>query len=206
MKSPIFRALVALALVGAVGAVQAEKADRNKPINVEAETGSYDGVRQVGVFMGRVVLTKGSILIRGERVETREDAQGYQYAVVQGGGGERAFYRQKQDGVDEYIEGEAASIEYDGRADTVRFVQKAELRRLRGAALADEARGELIVYESLNNRVSVDGATKSTTGAPTGRLRMMITPQQTPASAPAGEANQPSPTLKPSGALGGAPK
>ena len=206
MKFPILFAIAALAGLAAPQAAWAEKADRDKPINVEAEAGSYDGVRQVGVFSGRVVLTKGSILIRGERVETREDPQGYQYAVVQGAPGARALYRQKQDGVDEFLEGEADRIEYDGRADTVRFVQKAELRRLRGATLADEARGELIVYENLSDRVSVDGAPKSAAGTPPGRFRMMITPRQRAASAPAGDASQPAPALKPSATLGGTQK
>ena len=48
------------------GAAHAEKADRNKPMNVEADALRYDDLKQTSVFTGRVVLTKGTILIRGK--------------------------------------------------------------------------------------------------------------------------------------------
>jgi lipopolysaccharide export system protein LptA len=45
----------------------AEKADRNKPMNVEADTMRYDDLNQTSVFTGKVVVTKGTIVIRGAR-------------------------------------------------------------------------------------------------------------------------------------------
>ena len=60
----------------------AEKADRNKPMNVEADVLRYDDVQQTTVFTGRVVLTKGSITIRGAKLEVRQDPEGYQYGTV----------------------------------------------------------------------------------------------------------------------------
>ena len=65
-----------------VGPVHAENADRDKPMNVEADALRYDDVKKISVFTGRVVLTKGTILIRGEKLEVRQDPQGYQYGVV----------------------------------------------------------------------------------------------------------------------------
>jgi lipopolysaccharide export system protein LptA len=89
----------------ALGAA-AEKADRDKPMNIEADALRYDDAKKISVFTGRVVLTKGSIQIRGERVEVRQDAQGFQYGVVTAEPGKRAFFRQKREGLDQYIEGE----------------------------------------------------------------------------------------------------
>ena len=102
-------------------------------MNVEADALRHDEQKQTSVFTGRVIVTKGSILIRGARIEVRQDAQGNQYGLVSADPGKLAFYRQKREGVDEYIEGEAETIEYDGRADTVKFIKQAQMRRYRGA-------------------------------------------------------------------------
>jgi lipopolysaccharide export system protein LptA len=74
----------------------------------------------------------------------------------------------------------------------VRFIKKAQLRRLRGALLADEVTGANILYENLSDRFTVDGAPKSAT-APAGRVRAMLTPKPE-AAAPA--TPQPSPALR----------
>lgn len=170
-------ALAALALPA-----HAERADRNQPMNIEADALRYDDLRQTSVFTGRVVLTKGTILIRGARVDVRQDPEGYQYGVVTAAPGERAFFRQKREGVDEYIEGEGEVIEYDGKADRVKFIRRAEMRRYRGATLADETMGSLIVYDNTTEVFTVDGGPSSPT--PGGRVRAVLAPREA-ASAPA---------------------
>lgn len=182
------------ALVGClVAPVAAERADRNKPIQLEADTLRYDDVREVSVLTGNVLLTKGSIVIRGASVEVRQDPDGYQYATVVGNAQTPAFFRQKRDGVDEFIEGTGETIQYDGRADTVRFVKRAQLRRLRGSTLADEVLGDTVLYENLLDRFSVDGTPKTTTGNG-GRVRAMFTPKPSAAA----DSNNESVSLKPS--------
>ena len=64
------------------GIANAEKADRNKPMNVESDALRYDDLQQTSVFTGRVVLTKGTILIRGARIDVRQDAEGYQLSLI----------------------------------------------------------------------------------------------------------------------------
>src|SRR5450830_1363818 len=136
----------ALALVG--GLACAEKADRNKPMNVESDALRYDDLKQTSVFTGRVVLTKGTILIRGTKIDVRQDADGNQFGVVTAEPGKLAFFRQKREGLDEFVEGEGETIEYDGRADTVKFIKQAQLRRFRGATLSDELSGAVILYNN----------------------------------------------------------
>jgi lipopolysaccharide export system protein LptA len=177
MKKTILSVSLGLVLSSMAGLVWAEKADRNKPMNVEADALRYDDLKQVSIFTGRVVLTKGSIIIRGAQIEVRQDPDGYQYGLVTGSVATPAFFRQKRDGLDEFIEGDGETIEYDGKADTVRFIKKAQLRRLRGASLADEVTGALIVYENLTDKFTVDGAPKSSATAPAGRVRAMLTPK-----------------------------
>ena len=81
------------------------------------------------MFTGKVVVTKGTIVIRGARVEVRQDPEGYQYGVVTAEPGKLAFFRQKRDGVDEFIEGEARDHRIRRPADRVKFISRAELRR-----------------------------------------------------------------------------
>ncbi|MGQ0710284.1 MAG: lipopolysaccharide transport periplasmic protein LptA [Rhodoferax sp.] len=201
---PLYRSC-ALALLWACAVptlAWAEAADRQKPMNIEADSLRHDDARQVSVFSGRVLITKGSIVIRGQQVEVRQDAQGHQYGVVTASDSEPAYFRQKREGVDETIEGEAQRIEYDGAADTVTFSQGAQLRRLRGATLADQISGALIVYDSRRDLFTVDGnGAKPVSGAlGSGRVRAVLTPKPQDAPAPGAV------PLRPSASLGGAPQ
>lgn len=206
MKIPTFPVIFCLSLLAGFGSAQAEKADRNKPMNIEADAMRYDDVKQVSVFTGHVVLTKGSIIIRGAQVEVRQDPDGYQFGVVTGSADARAFFRQKREAVEEFMEGESETIEYDGKADTVRFIKKAVLRRYRGASLADEVTGGMILYENLTDLFSVDGsANKGVAGAPAGRVRAMLTPKPDSKAAQT-DAAQPAPVLRATPALPGAPQ
>lgn len=208
MKTPFFHTLVLMACAALGGLAHAEKADRDKPMNVESDALRYDDLRQTSVFTGRVVLTKGTLVIRGARVDVREDPEGYQYGVATAEPGKLAFYRQKREGLDEYIEGEGETIEYDGKADLVKFIKNAQLRRYRGALLGDEFTGGVIVYNNLTDVFTIDGtvARGAPGGAPAGRVRAMLTPKAdspaVPASAARGAAAAPVPALRPSTTLG----
>lgn len=199
-----FAAATAMVLMLGLGSwAQAETADRDKPMNAESDALRYDDARQLSVFTGNVVITKGTIIIRGDRVEVRQDPQGNQFGVVTGSAAVPAFFRQKREGLDEFIEGVADRIDYNGQADTVRFERHAMLRRYRGATLADETAGSLIVYNSKAETFSVDGGPASRTAAnPSGRVRAMLTPTPKPADSKATPAPVPDKaSLRPSSQL-----
>lgn len=180
MTSSPFYLFLLFVWLGLVSLAQAENADRNKPMNIEADALRYDDVKQISVFTGNVVLTKGSIVIRAARIEVRQDPDGYQSGWITGSADKPAFFRQKREGLDEYIEAQSGVIEYDGRLDTVKFTHNAQLRRLRGATVADEISGGLIVYENLTDTFRVDGggaANKGSSSAQGGRVRAMLTPK-----------------------------
>ena len=88
----------------------------------------------------------------------RQDPQGNQFGVVTGNPG---TFRQKREGLDEFIEGEGSRIDYDSRADTVRFTGNAVLRRYKGTQLNDETRGNVIVYNNSTDVFTVDGGAAS---------------------------------------------
>ena len=208
-------ALVVLGTLAAAwgGGVHAEKADRGKPMNIEADAMRYDDLKQTSVFTGRVVATKGTIIVRGARIDVRQDPEGYQYGVVVAAPGKLAYYKQKRDaGPDEWIEGEADRIEYDSRADNVKFIGHAVMRRLLGAKVNDETTGALIVYDQGKDTFTVNGSAvppdaSVAAGAGGGRVKALLTPRPaTPApaaGAPRPATPAPGTGLRPSTTLGG---
>ena len=180
MRALVLLSLLGLLCVGRLAPALAEKADRDKPMNIEADNLDHDELKQISVFTGRVVATKGTITLRGSRLEVRQDPEGYQYGVLTADKGQRAFFRQKREAVDEWMEGESEQIDYDSKADRVVLLKRADFRRYRGTVLSDQMSGQRIVYENLTDQFSVDGqlgGAKPTGGSPTGRVRAVLTPR-----------------------------
>jgi len=176
----VFTGLAALAAAPA----QAEKADRFKPLNVEADLpGKIDLLNQHVVFNGNVVVTKGTMTIRASRIEVRESPDGYHTAVAFGSPSQHATFRQKRDAPDEYIAGDAERLEYDGKSDVIRFVNNASVRRLRGSETADEISGNLVTYDSGTEVFNVTGGAPATASNPGGRVRAVLTPKEGSAAA-----------------------
>ncbi len=166
------------------GNALAEKADRDKPINLEADRVSVDDIKQISTFEGRVVLTQGTLIIRGDRMEVRQDAQGFKQGTTWGN---LSYFRQKRDGYDEFIEGWAERIEYDGRTDTVQLFVRASMKKG-----GDEVRGNYISYDANSEFFQVIGGGAQAKGDADGRVRAVIQPKpKEPAAA------QPPVPLKP---------
>ncbi len=186
----------------------AEKADRDKPLNAQADALKYDDLKQTSVFTGNVIITKGTIVMRGARIDVRQDPEGYQFATVLSEPGKLAYFKQKREnGVDEYIEGEAITIEYDGRVDKVKLIKNAILKRLSGAVMNDEITGNLIVYDNTTDVYTVDGgASTRPDGTSSGRVRAILSPKTNPAAAAAGSVAAPVTTLRPTPSISGESK
>ncbi|MEO8526838.1 MAG: lipopolysaccharide transport periplasmic protein LptA [Caldimonas sp.] len=178
-------ALLFLAVLVLTGAPAfAEKADRFKDLNIEADLpGKIDLLNQFVVFNGNVVVTKGTMIIHAARIEVRETADGYRTAVAFGTSAQHATFRQKRDAPDEFIEGDAERIEYDQKSDVIRFVNNATVRRLRGATQADEIAGNLVTYDSTTEVFNVSGGATATAANPGGRVRATLAPKEGSAAA-----------------------
>ena len=200
MKTTFPSLLIALGLCLITGTAGAEKADRHKTLVWLADQSRSDELNQTYLLSGNVTITKGSLVLRGERVEVREDAQGYQHVLVTATPASRAFFRQKREGVDEHFEGEAETIEYDGQTDKVKLMQRAELRRLRGSVLADSLSSSVITYDNANEVFSMEG--QANPGGRGGQTKGMLTPKNS-ASAPSASNAGPTPALRPSPGLAG---
>ncbi|MBI1892262.1 MAG: lipopolysaccharide transport periplasmic protein LptA [Burkholderiales bacterium] len=156
----------------------AEKADADKPTQVEADKMVYDDVKQINTFTGNVFLTRGTLTMKASQVVVTQDASGYQFATLHGGAGSLASFRQKRDGGPNlWVEGQAEKLEYDGKNDVVKLYAKAKLRRLDGNKPTDEVEGEFITYDSRNEFFSVNNAPASAGKSSSGRVKVIIQPR-----------------------------
>lgn len=188
-----------VALMAALPAA-AEKADRTKPLTMEADQPcTVDLVRQVSVCSGNVVIAQGTLVIRADRIELRELPDGYRTATALGSPGKRAAYKQRRDGGEEELEGSAERVEYDARTDTLRFIGNAQVRRMRGSVAAEDIQGSVIVWDNAAELFSVQGGA-ATPGNPGGRVRAVLSPRAE--LAPAASAASPPGALQPSTSLG----
>ncbi|MCW5634262.1 MAG: lipopolysaccharide transport periplasmic protein LptA [Rubrivivax sp.] len=207
-----FAGVVAAAVgLAAIAPAHAERADRTKPMVVEADRpGTVDLQRQVVVFNGNVVISQGTMVLRADRVEMREMPDGFRAASAIGASGRQASWRQRRDGPgDEIVEGVADRIEFDGKADTLRFVGNGAVRRLRGGTVADEITGATIVWDNLAEVFRVEGGAP-TAANPSGRVRVILSPRAQASgadgvagAASAGAQGAPAAPLAPARSLGG---
>ena len=173
--------LAALVSVLGIGSVAwAAKGDSEQPMQVEADKLRYEEKDRVSHFTGRVVITKGSIVIRADQVRVRDNDKGEQVGVATGSPQQQAFFkqvRQAEDAVDaatdEVIEGQADRIEYRSATDQMILTGKATLRRIRAGAPSDEAKGPLIVYDGKTSTFQV----QSVKGGAQDRVRATLTPR-----------------------------
>ena len=170
----------------------AEKADAEKPVNIEADRVSVDDVKKLQTFEGNVQLVKGTLIIRAERIVISQDDDGYQRGVATGSGSALARFRQKREGIDEYIEGEAERIEHDAKSDKTEFFIRARVK-----SGQDEVRGQFISYDARNEQYVVTSGPDGTRAKPGSneRVRAVIQPknkkEDAPVQPPKGKAASP---------------
>jgi len=145
----------------------AEKADRDKPINLEADTVTLDDIKKISIYQGNVVLTQGTLMLRADHLQVTQNENGLDKVSATG---RPVAFRQKVDGRDEYIEGFADRIEYDGVNDQLELIGQARLRRG-----SDELRGAQISYNANTGFYKVVGQPNAKT--PSGRVRAVIRPK-----------------------------
>ncbi len=199
--APLLLAAAAALAVLAPPAAHAERADKDKPLVLEADNASYDDVKQIYTLTGNVVLTKGTMVLKSDAAEIRTDPEGYQYAVATAKAGKQAYIRQKREGVDEYMDGWGDRIEYDGKQELSKLIGHARMARLQGAKLVDEIRGAVLTYDSRNEFYTAAGGGDNTSaGNPSGRVRAVLSPRQEAsgaAAAPLDLKPAPAPSSKP---------
>ena len=153
----------------------AESADRDKPIELEADTVTVNDAKKTSTYSGNVILTQGTLIIRADKLIVREDKEGFQHSTSTGN---PTTFKQKREGKNEYMEGNAQRIEYDGRMDKVQLYTKAWVKRGE-----DIVYGDYISYDANAEYAEVIGGAKSESGgSSSGRVKAIIQPKNKPAA------------------------
>lgn len=185
--TPLNLIFACLTLLSFAPHVYAEAADRDKPIDLEADSVKVDDAKQTSTYSGNVILTQGTLVIHADKLIVREDKEGFQHSTSLGN---PTTFKQKREGKNEFMEGSAQRIEYDGRMDKVQLYTKAWVKRGE-----DIVHGDYIMYDASAEYAEVigGGANSATPATPSGRVRAIIQPKNKKGAAPAKTAPAPAP-------------
>lgn len=182
----LFRASIAIISLCASINAFAEAADRNKPIELEADSVIVDDAKKISTYLGNVILTQGTLVIHADKLIVREDRNGFQHSTSTGN---PTTFKQKREGKNEYMTGSGRRIEYDGRMDKVQLYTKAWVKRGE-----DIVYGDYISYDANAEYAEVIGGKKSeSAGSSSGRVRAIIQPKNKQESTPVPPTPQPQP-------------
>ncbi len=141
--------LLAFALIGVVPHALAEKADRDKPINFQGDSLGGNTDTKISDLIGNVVITQGTLTIHADRIQFHQNPDNSVSATATGN---PVSFRERRDDVDEYYEGFAQRIVYDGSKRVVELFDRALLKRT-----GDELRGNYISYNAETNVYKAEG-------------------------------------------------
>jgi lipopolysaccharide export system protein LptA len=166
-------ALAFLALFGATGTL-AEKADREKPIFYQGDSGGANLASKDGELAGNVVITQGTLTLRADRIVFHQNLDNSLSATAYGN---PVTIREKRDGVEEYYEGVAQRAVYDGQKRFLELFDRALLKKS-----GDEIRSNYITYDAAADVFKAEGRPDSRPpeagDAPLGaRVRGVFQPQ-----------------------------
>ena len=140
--------LVFVALAGA-SAAHAEKADREKSIEFQGDTGGGNAESKTGELTGHVIITQGTMMIQADRVTFKQNPDNSLSATAYGN---PVRFREKRDKADDYYEGYAQRIVYDGEKRFIELFENALLKKA-----GDEIRSNYISYSAATEVFSAEG-------------------------------------------------
>ena len=191
--------VVLVAAMSCLAPAHAEKADRDKPVNFSSDdAGGVNYETRTGSLKGNVVITQGTMTVRADRIDFKQNADNSLSATAFGN---PISFRQKRDDSDGYDEGWALRAEYDGAKEQLELFDNAILKRG-----TDEIRSNYISYNSKTELFRAEGRPATTPVAGDAgrndRVRGTFQPKENPApgKAPAAKSNTPL-SLTPSGEL-----
>ena len=130
-------------------AAHAEKADREKNIEFQGDSGGGNAESKTGELVGHVVITQGTMAIQADRVTFKQNADNSLSATAYGN---PVRFREKRDGADDYYEGYAQRIVYDGEKRFIELFDNALLKKS-----GDEIRSNYITYSAATEKFTAEG-------------------------------------------------
>lgn len=164
---------------GAAPAAAAAK-DSNAPADepdtlILSDTLNYDDVKKESVFTGNVIMTRGLMTLRSDRLTMREDAEGFQYGTATMNAGKLVHIRQENPEKFEVIEAQGLRSEYNGKAEELEMIGQAVITRYVCGKPFDSIKGERVIYKEKSDTYQAFGGPNS--AAAGGRVRSLAQPR-----------------------------
>jgi lipopolysaccharide export system protein LptA len=151
------------------------EADKQQPTTIDANQMTYNEKSNVNVFTGNVLLTRGSLVIRGDKLTLTERSDGTQFAVVEG---KPARFKQQRDSEKPddvlLINGTGNKIEFDGKKSIVTLTGDASIQKSANGQLTESISGTKITYEQNTEFLNVVGSPNSNGSS---RVQAVIKPK-----------------------------
>lgn len=156
----------------------------------------YDDAKRQSVFTGNVIMTRGLMTLHADKLDMREDAEGFQHGVATVNAGKRVQIRQERPETFEVIDAKGLRAEYDGKNEQIDMIGQAVITRLICGKPFDTISGQRVRYNQKTDTYQAYGGADS--AAEGGRVRSLAMPRaRTDAAIAACRKEQAGKTAKP---------
>jgi lipopolysaccharide export system protein LptA len=165
---------LALPVLAAPAAPDKDKAAEPDTV-ILSDTLHYDDVSKTSTFTGNVVLTRGAMTLRADKLVTHEDAQGNQFGTATAAKGGLVTIRQENPQKFETLIGTGQQADYAGQSGDITLTGQATVTRQICGQTFDNVRGARIIYHEKSGTYEAFGGKNS--AAAGGRVRSLAQPQ-----------------------------
>ncbi|MBL1142267.1 MAG: lipopolysaccharide transport periplasmic protein LptA [Proteobacteria bacterium] len=150
-------------LVMMMNTASALSTDKQKDIEIQADSAEMDDLNGVTIYRGDVIVVQGSIRMTGHTMTVHFADNGDMELVIMQG--TPATYRQLPDDSKTYDEAEALQMEYYALKDYIILKEKALVTKPNGSRMS----GKRIEYDTVLSKVIAKGSTKTTSTSNNGK-------------------------------------
>ncbi len=140
-----------------------------------SDTLNYDDIKKESVFTGNVILTRGLMTLRADKLVVREDPEGFQHGTATVGGGKLVYVRQEDPAKFEVLEAQGLRGEYNGKTEEVEMIGQAVVTRFVCGKQFDRISGERVKFNQKTNTYQAFSGPNS--AAAGGRVRSVASPR-----------------------------
>ena len=149
------KCVLAIILASMMNCAFALSTDKEKDIEIEADSAEMDDLKGITIYRGDVVVTQGSIRMTGHTMTVYfTDSDDMELVIMQG---TPATYRQLPDDSETYDKAEALQMEYYALKDYIILIDKALVIKPNGSRMS----GSRIEYDTVRSKIIAKGS-KST--------------------------------------------
>ena len=139
-----------------------------------SDTLNYDDVKKESTFTGKVVMTRGLMTLRADKLTMHEDAQGFQYGTATVAPGNLVFVRQEAPEKFEVLEAKGLRAEYNGKTEEFEMIGDAVVTKFVCGKPFDTISGDRVKYNQSTN--TYQAFSKSGAAGNSGRVRSVAAP------------------------------